>query len=264
MLTILSTAGLSFQEPSRANQDSISYTSYLPPPSTISLNMFLMISSSSWESFFLLETEVVISFNLVMTSFVSGMIQIQFLSYIRKFQIYTHLNYNTFELQNIKEIFNKGITLRKTGNPRESILYFNKILERNPDHLDALLNKGHALGRLGRYHDAIFCYEHVLKIEKKNVLGLINTGLCYHYLRDYDKAIAYYDMILKTYPKHSNTLYHKACSKALQDKQDESIGLLEQAISLDISFRVKARGDTDFDKIRNNERFASLVGKWNN
>lgn len=167
-------------------------------------------------------------------------------------------------MQDIKEIFNKGIILRKTGNPRESILYFNKVLESNPDHLEALLNKGHALGRLGKYHDAIFCYECVLKIEKKNALGLINIGLCYHYLRDYDKAIANYDLILEAYPKHSNVLYHKACSKALQGKQDESIDLLEQAINLDISFRIKARGDTDFDKLRSNERFASLVDKWNN
>ena len=54
------------------------------------------------------------------------------------------------ELQGIDKLFNKGIILRKTGNPKESILYFNKVLEINPDHLDALLNKGHALGKIGK------------------------------------------------------------------------------------------------------------------
>lgn len=168
------------------------------------------------------------------------------------------------ELQGIDKLFNKGIILRKTGNPKESILYFNKVLEINPDHLDALLNKGHALGKIGKYNNALVCYDRILKIDHNNVLGLINTGLCYHYLKDYEKAISYYDKILETHPQHANTLYHKACSKALQNKFDESIDLLEQAIKLDLTFRVKARGDFDFDKMRGNDRFMKLVENWKN
>jgi tetratricopeptide (TPR) repeat protein len=165
------------------------------------------------------------------------------------------------ELQDVDALFNKGVILRKTGNPRESILYFNKVLMTNPDHLDALLNKGHALGKIGKYSDAIICYENVLRTDHNNVLALINIGLCYHYLRDYEKAISYYDKILTVRPSHANTLYHKSCSKALQDKFYESLDLLEKAIKLDLTFKVKARGDLDFDKIKNNEEFVKLVGK---
>ncbi|MGH9999048.1 MAG: tetratricopeptide repeat protein [Nitrosopumilaceae archaeon] len=168
------------------------------------------------------------------------------------------------ELQGIDKLFNKGIILRKTGNPKGSILYFNKVLEINPDHLDALLNKGHALGKIGKYNNALVCYGRVLKIDQNNVLGLINTGLCYHYLRDYEKAISHYDKILETYPQRANVLYHKACSKALQNMLDESIDLLEQAIKLDLTFRIKAQGDIDFDKIRGNDRFMKLVDNWKN
>lgn len=168
------------------------------------------------------------------------------------------------ELKGIDDLFKDGMILRKTGNPKESILFFNKVLEINPDHLDALLNKGHALGKIGRYSDAIICYDRVLKIDNDHVLGLINTGLCYHYLRDYEKAITFYDKILQRYPQHANTLYHKACSKALQNKFDESIDLLEQAIKQDLTFRIQARGDLDFDKMRDSERFIKLVDKWKN
>ena len=166
------------------------------------------------------------------------------------------------ELQGIDELFNKGMILRKTGNPKESILYFNKVLDINPNHLDSLLNKGHALGKIGRYNDAMTCYDLVLKIDHNNVLGLINTGLCYHYLKDYEKAISYYDKILERHTQHANTLYHKACSKALQAKFDESTDLLEQAIKLDLTFRIKARGDIDFDKMKSHDRFMKLVDKW--
>jgi tetratricopeptide (TPR) repeat protein len=168
------------------------------------------------------------------------------------------------ELQSVDAIFDKGAILRKTGNPKESIYYFNKVLETDPDHLDALLNKGHALGKLGKFNDAIVCYDKVLKIEHTNVLALINAGLCYHYLGGYEKAISCYDKILETHPQHANTLYHKACSKALQNKFDESVDLLEQAIKLDLTFRIKARGDLDFDKIRNNENFMKLITNWKN
>src|SRR5574342_1137026 len=153
------------------------------------------------------------------------------------------------ELQDIDELFNTGVIFRKTGNLKESILYFNRILEISPYHLGALLNKGRALGSIGKYNYEIICYEAVFKRDHNSVLGLINIGLCYHYLRDYEKAISYYDKILETHTNHANTLYHKACSKALQTKFDEAIDLLEQAIRLDLSFRIKARGDLDFDKM---------------
>src|SRR5574342_751628 len=166
------------------------------------------------------------------------------------------------EIQNIEELFDKGITLRKTGNPKESILYFNKVLDINPNHLEALLNKGHALGRIGRYNDALVWYDRVLKIDSNNVLALINIGLCYHYLKEYEKAVLFYEKILEKHPDHANAIYHKACSKALLNKIDESIELLGKAIKLDLTFRIKARGDIDFDKIRNNDRFMKLVDRW--
>lgn len=200
-----------------------------------------------------------------MTSFVRGMSQIPVLLYKKVSDLYTsNVSYGMEELQSIDAIFDKGVILRKTGNPKKSILYFNKVLETNPDHLDTLLNKGHALGKLGKYNDAIACYDRVLKIDHNNVLALINIGLCYHYLKDYEKSISSYNKILEAYPQHANTLYHKACSKALQSKFDESLDLLEQAIKIDLTFKLKARGDLDFDKIRNNVRFMKLVTNWKN
>lgn len=45
---------------------------------------------------------------------------------------------------------------------------------------------------------------------------------------------------------------------------DESIDLVEQTIKQDLTFRIKAREDLDFDKMRCNERFIKLVAKWKN
>ena len=163
------------------------------------------------------------------------------------------------KIESTETLLKKGIALRMTGSPRHSILYFDKILKIEPNHIEALINKGNALGRLGKYHEAIVYYDKVLKINPKNTLALINKGLSFHYLGQYDDAISCYDKILEINPHHANTLYHKACSIALQNDASQAINLLEKAISKDPTFRAKADRDLDFINLRQSEQFKKLV-----
>ena len=162
------------------------------------------------------------------------------------------------------ELHHRGMLFRKTGKPKEAISYFDKALKINPHHLDALTNKGHSLGNLGKYNEAISCYDKVLEINPKDIIALINKGLSFHYLSQYEEAVACYDKILENKPLHANTLYHKACSRALQSNYSEALELLEKTINLDPTFKLKASGDLDFKKLRDNQRFRELVQEEKN
>ena len=50
---------------------------------------------------------------------------------------------------NLEYLYNIGISHEKRGNPRDAIFYFDKVLDIEPYHINALAHKVDALGKLG-------------------------------------------------------------------------------------------------------------------
>lgn len=64
---------------------------------------------------------------------------------------------------NLEYLYNIGLSHAKRGSPRDAIFYFDKVLDAEPNHANALANKGNALGKLGKYDQAITCYDKILE-----------------------------------------------------------------------------------------------------
>ena len=58
-----------------------------------------------------------------------------------------------------------------------AIQYYNKVLEINPNNVDALTNKGVALSKLNNNTGVIQYYNKVLEINPNNVDALTNKGV---------------------------------------------------------------------------------------
>jgi tetratricopeptide (TPR) repeat protein len=85
-------------------------------------------------------------------------------------------------------------------------------------------------------------------------------ALGYFATKEYDKA---YELLAKAHEEHPEdpgVLFNLACSESLLGRADDAIGHLQQSIAADDQFRELAQKDTDFDPIRDDPRFASLVG----
>ena len=54
---------------------------------------------------------------------------------------------------------------------------YEKVLNSDPENIDALINMGSALHTLGKYTDAISYYNIVLRLDEKNTLALAYKGL---------------------------------------------------------------------------------------
>ena len=98
-------------------------------------------------------------------------------------------------------------------------------VEFKPDYPEAWNNRGVALGNLGRF----------------------------------EQAIASYDQAIKINSNYANAYYNKACCYGLQNNVELAIENLQRAINLDVKYQDLAKTDKDFEQIRGDERFQSLL-----
>ncbi|WYL97507.1 MAG: tetratricopeptide repeat protein [Gloeotrichia echinulata IR180] len=155
---------------------------------------------------------------------------------------------------------NRGNALRNLGRNEEAIASYDKALSIQPDYHQAWNFRGIALGNLGRNEEAMACYDKALSIQpdyheawNSRGIALVNLG------RD-EEAMACYDKALSIQPDYYYAWYNKACCYALQGNINQAIENLQIAINLNPQrYRELAKTDSDFDSIRDDERFQALI-----
>ena len=154
---------------------------------------------------------------------------------------------------------NRGNALGQLGRYEEAIVSYDKALELNSDDYKAWYNRGNALGQLRRYEEAIVSYDKALELKPDHNLALNNRGNVLGNLGRYKEAITSYDKALEFNPNFNYAWYNKAAIYALQNNIDLALKNLEQAISLNPELREYVKTDSDFDAIREDERFKELI-----
>ena len=66
---------------------------------------------------------------------------------------------------------------------------------------------------------------------------------------------------LEKYPDNASGLYNLACMESLAGRAEQALEHLRAAVSADENLRDYARGDSDFDSIRDQPAFAELVDR---
>ncbi len=103
-------------------------------------------------------------------------------------------------------------------------------------------------------------FDQALKFKPDDHYAWGNRGLALNNLGRLEEAIASYDQALKFKPDLHGAFYGKACSYALQGNVEQAIENLQQAIHLSPDkYREMAKTDSDFDSLRDDERFQSLI-----
>ena len=88
--------------------------------------------------------------------------------------------------KDVKEWHAIAAALISEGRHEESIKYYDKILEINPDDQKALLNKGSVLRDLERYDESIKYYDKILEINPDHVKALASKGIALSFLGEWD------------------------------------------------------------------------------
>ncbi|QHG18619.1 tetratricopeptide repeat protein [Nostoc sp. ATCC 53789] len=155
---------------------------------------------------------------------------------------------------------NRGITLGHLGRFEEAVASYDQALKIKPDLHEAWYNRGNALHDLGRNEEAIASYDQALKFQPDKHEVWYNRGITLGHLGRNEEAIASYDQSLKFQPDLHQAWYGKACYYALQGNIEQAVENLQQAINLNREkYQEIAKTDSDFDSIREDERFQALI-----
>ena len=77
----------------------------------------------------------------------------------------------------IEETFNLAVQNHQNNNLQDAQNYYQKVLELDPNYVNALNNLGVIFQKLEEHHKAKDCYEKVIKINPNHVEGLNNLGV---------------------------------------------------------------------------------------
>ncbi|CCI23520.1 Similar to tr/Q8YMK7/Q8YMK7 (fragment) [Microcystis aeruginosa PCC 9809] len=155
--------------------------------------------------------------------------------------------------------FYQGTTFYYLEQYQEAIASYDQALEFKPDYHEAWNNRGIALADLGRFEQAIASYDRALEFKPDKHEAWNNRGNALDDLGRLEEAIASYDQAIKINSNDADAYYNKACCYGLQNNVELAIENLQRAINLDVEYQDMAKTDKDFEQIRGDERFQSLL-----
>ena len=190
----------------------------------------------------------------------------------------------------------KSKILNNLERYEEALASINKASEIDPVNLEYYSIKSNLLYYLKRYNDALINDEQAIKINSKHYLGygykglslsligdypaainscdraiqlegnkpilLVNKGIVFSRAGEYSQAMKLFDGVIRKHPEKEEGDYGKACCYARQGDTEQAIAALQQAIQIAPRRCCReARWNPDFDSLRNDEQFISLVGE---
>jgi tetratricopeptide (TPR) repeat protein len=117
------------------------------------------------------------------------------------------------------DFLNKGIISGIEGNYDKAIQENNKVLEKDPNNINALNNLGFSFMSLGKYDESITYLEKALELDPKFLPAIVNKGSILRLTGNYEGAIEYYDKAISIDPDFQLALINK--QKLLNSLKDK-------------------------------------------
>ena len=112
----------------------------------------------------------------------------------------------------------KGLALIKQQKYADAVTHYGNLLKKYPKDTDTLNNLGITLGDLDRHADAIKTFYQVLDIKPNDIAALLGIGMAYGNLGEYVDSLYYFDSALKADPKNKISKNYQEYTKLIIDK----------------------------------------------
>jgi predicted Zn-dependent protease len=127
-----------------------------------------------------------------------------------------------------------------------------KVAQKPPAASNAslLYERARSFQKSGRLQEAKALYEKTLQEDPKHVDALNNMGVIYLHDFDYSAAREAFSDVIRLKPKYVDGYYNLACAYAMESRIPESLIHLKKAMSLNPSVGDWAKNDTDLANLR--------------
>jgi tetratricopeptide (TPR) repeat protein len=112
---------------------------------------------------------------------------------------------------------------------------------------------------LSQHAKAVESFEAAITLDPKRTDFYNGMGLAYYRMKMHDKALLTFNKAISIDPKDATALYNEACVLSLMGRGPEAVGSLTKAILLDARLQSVAQMDKDFESLRANAEFQSLI-----
>jgi len=154
--------------------------------------------------------------------------------------------------------YNKADSLYDLERYKDAINSIDKALKLDPKDNEFLLLKGKCLWELGKNKDAEKIALKILDKEPDNEDAVV-LQLCSIDMDSDSKLLEVIEQHIKTIPKDEDIWYNKAQVLARLGHVDDALDSLIIALSISSKFDKKFKEDSNFEKIKNHDRFQKLI-----
>jgi len=147
------------------------------------------------------------------------------------FSITSLTNANSEE--DVDLLFQKGLESYQNGKSNEAISYFEKVIEIDPNHVDALSNLGGMLSTIDRYDESLSYLDRALEIEPNHVRALINKGILLAFLGESEDGAFYFEKALEIEPDNVDALSNRGVQLVNEKNYQEAVIYFEKVIEID-------------------------------
>jgi len=157
---------------------------------------------------------------------------------------------------------NKSIFLKVLKRYNDALISCEEAIKIAPQIYYFYYKKGLTLSLMGDYPAAINSCDRAIQLGGNKPLLLVNKGIVLSRAGEYSQAMKLFDGVIREHPENEEGYYGKACCYARQGDTERAIAALQQAIQIAPRRCCReARRNPDFDSLRNDEQFISLVGE---
>jgi tetratricopeptide (TPR) repeat protein len=135
-----------------------------------------------------------------------------------------------------REIFEKGVSELKIGDPQKAIDLFTELIMTEPENAKFHKNRGVALLKLGKVDLAINDFQRALELNPI-LSGLhINLGAAWFYKNEYEKAILSYNQEIAKNSKSHIAYFNRALSRIKLNQQKLAMEDIGRCLELEPEF----------------------------
>jgi tetratricopeptide (TPR) repeat protein len=151
------------------------------------------------------------------------------------------------------ELFERGVKALGKKDYERALEIFDSLISSHPDERD-LLERARA------YRAACErASEKRPAFRPKTFDELLHYGVFLHNRGEYPEALRHLQQAVEMHPKNEHAQYCLAASASRAGDPTAALKALRSAITASAANRAQARGDSDFDPIREHEEFVALV-----